>query len=378
MTSIARNKSNEQIKSKIKELTKEIRKDINTAKAISKWDKIVKDIQDPRDTKRGWNHIKKILKKKIKNPVKIIGSNNEILKNNLEIANSFSKKLEKTFQPNISNKPILEELSNIWKNTTNHKCKKFKTIDHITLDEVKKKIDNLKNGKSQGIYNTTNKLLKTIINEIRPIPVTLYNYCISLSHFPSYYKIAKIIMIQKKPNTNRLDEFRPISLLPKIFESLICDKINTWLETNNILNQEQSGFRQNRSSHDHIFQLLQSFIFLKNRKRSMSAVFIDFEKAFDTINHTYLLYKLNKLKLPKYLLNIIVSFLTDRSCSVNYNGSNSNSFNIKAGVPQGSCLSPILFCLFVSDIPTNDKCNLSQFADDLAAWARYLKNSHFY
>ena len=167
-------------------------------------------------------------------------------------------------------------------------------------------------------------------------------------------------LIQKKPNTNKFDEFRPISLLPtigKIFEYLICNRINTWLETNNILNKEQLGFRQNRSTHNHILQLLQSFILLKNRKCSMAAVFIDFEKAFDTINHTYLLYKLNNLKLPKYLLNLIVSFLTDRSFFL----------KIKAGVPQGSYLSPIIFCLFVSDIPTNDKCNLSQFADDLSS-----------
>ena len=373
-----RNKHNILIKDKIKNLNKTIKKELKKAKR-EKWERLAKEIEDERNAKKSWQRIKKIKNVKTKTPTKIIGTNGEVYKSNIEIANEFTNKLKKTFKPNISNKPILEELSNIWESNNNFKNKDSTRIDNITLEEIKNKINKLKLGKCPGIYHTTNKLLKTIINEVSPILQNIFNNCLKFSHFPSYYKIAKIIMIQKKPNTNKLDEFRPISLLPtlgKLLESLVCDRINTWIEEKNILNNEQSGFRKNRSTQDHVFQLLQSFCELKNRKRQMSAIFIDFEKAFDTINHRYLLYKLNILKIPKFLLNIISNFLKNRSCFVNYNGSSSKAFDIRAGVPQGSCLSPILFGLFVSDIPTNNKCNLSQFADDLAAWARFIKNFH--
>ena len=109
----------------------------------------------------------------------------------------------------------------------------------------------------------------------------------------------------------------------------------------------------------------------QNRKQKVSSIFIDFEKAFDKVNHVYLLYKLNTLKIPKYLLHIITSFLTDRSL-------NALPFNIRAGVPQGSCHSPILFSLFFSDILIDSSCNLSQFADDLATWATNTKKNKIY
>ena len=105
----------------------------------------------------------------------------------------------------------------------------------------------------------------------------------------------------------------------------------------------------------------------------MHAVFIDFEKAFDKINHSYLLKKLHTLDIPSDLLNIIHSFLENRKGFINYSNFKSEIFDILAGVPQGSCLSPILFSLFVSDIPKPPgNIKLSQFADDIVVWLVFL------
>ena len=107
----------------------------------------------------------------------------------------------------------------------------------------------------------------------------------------------------------------------------------------------------------------------------MHAVFIDFEKAFDKINHIYLIKKLHNLKIPKDLLNILHSFLKNRKGFINFQNFSSSIFNINTGVPQGSCLSPILFCLFVSDIPKpTGNIKLSQFADDIVTWLMSLNN----
>ena len=105
----------------------------------------------------------------------------------------------------------------------------------------------------------------------------------------------------------------------------------------------------------------------------MHAVFIDFEKAFDKINHIYLIKKLEQLKMPTDLLNIINSFLTDRKGFISYEKCKTECFDIPAGVPQGSCLSSILFGLFVSDIPKpKGNVRLAQFADDIVVWLIFL------
>ena len=156
-------------------------------------------------------------------------------------------------------------------------------------------------------------------------------------------------MLPKKANTNKLEEFRPISLLPtvgKLFESIIANRINEWSEVKNIINDQQSGFRPSRSTQDNIFQYIQSVVQRKNRKTNVSSVFIDFEKAFDKINIEYLLFKLNSLKMPHYLLSTLYSYLNQRKAFVEINKFSSEIFNIRGGVPQGSCLSPILFLSF--------------------------------
>ena len=172
-----------------------------------------------------------------------------------------------------------------------------------------------------------------------------------------------------------MEEFRPISLLPtigKIFESIIAKIINLWAEEKEVLNDEQSGFRANRSTQDNIFHHIQSIFQRQNRNTNVSSIFIDFEKAFDKININYLLFKFNNLEIPKYILNILYSYLDQRKAFVEVNKFQYSTFTIKGGVPQGSCLSPILFGLFVSDIPTSKSCDLSQFANDLATW--YVRN----
>ena len=104
-------------------------------------------------------------------------------------------------------------------------------------------------------------------------------------------------MVPKVRNTKQIKDHRPISLLPtlgKLFEQLVASKINTF----NILNPEQSGFRSKRSTTDLLFSFVQDFQQAKNKKNKMHAVFIDFEKAFDKINHVYLIKKLFDLKMP--------------------------------------------------------------------------------
>ena len=172
--------------------------------------------------------------------------------------------------------------------------------------------------------------------------------------------------------------YRPISLLPqfgKIFEKLISDKLYLWCDLNNILNKEQSGFRKGRSTNDHLFLLTQYVTEGFNQKKQTDAIFIDFEKCFDKIWQEGLLFKLNSLNLPRKDVLLIKSFLEERLCFISLNGINSFYFSPDSGLPQGSCLSPILFIIFVSDIPTFKEVKISQYADDIALYLHVKRGS---
>lgn len=126
--------------------------------------------------------------------------------------------------------------------------------------------------------------------------------------------------------------------------------------------------------HSTLHQLLRITEHIENSfhlKQHSLAIFLDIEKAFDKVWHDGLIYKLHLVGIPIYLINIIQNFLSNRTFIVKYNNSFSQKFNISAGVPQGSCLSPLLFNIYLSDIPKFASSKLALFADDTA-----LINSH--
>ena len=165
----------------------------------------------------------------------------------------------------------------------------------------------------------------------------------------------------------------------KLFERVIIEqKLHSYLEDIGFIKKCQSGFRQNKSTDDHLFRLSQSVMESFNREEHVVAAFLDVEKAFDSDWHNGLRYKIFMLDLPTKMTHWLSDFLVGRVVQVNMNGLLSDKISPIARVPQGSALSPLLFLIYLNDLPKpHHKQNAkSQFADDTALRAA-SKNVQF-
>ena len=168
--------------------------------------------------------------------------------------------------------------------------------------------------------------------------------------------------------------YRPISLLScmgKLFEKTLAGRIRNFLEKEKFFNKWQNGFRSKRIAMEHVFRLVEETQLGFTKKWKGGAIIIDVEKAFYSVWHDGLRYKLMNGSLPRKMVRLISSFLSDRTIKVNCCNNCSVEVTLKAGTPQGSVLSPLLFIIYVNDIPDMSSLNvrLSQFADDMGIWA---------
>ena len=249
----------------------------------------------------------------------------------------------------------------------------------ITIQEVKASLKSAAN-RSPGTDGVYNIMLKNGPNLLHMVLARIFSVCLILGYMPSRWKQAETVMIPKpQKDTTKPENFRPISLLStmaKLLEKILACRISTALEARGVLCRYQSGFRSNHCSSDHLLRLSQSVSISFNKKESVYAVFLDVAKAFDSVWHDGLRVKLcqRRFGLPKRMIRFLSGYLRDRTYRVRCSSAVSRWYPIHAGVPQGGSLSPLLYLLYVNDIPLAEDHYTapSQYADDLAIWSSSL------
>ena len=201
----------------------------------------------------------------------------------------------------------------------------------------------------------------------------LFDNSLSEGIFPECFKTAKIINIFKPGNSNSIANYRPISMVPflsKMFEKLMCARLDSYLKSNNILCINQFGFRKNSHTSDAIIEFLDYVYSSLDEKQSNIAVYLDFSRAFDTVKHEILMSRLQHNGIRGVMLNWFKSYLSNRKQYVSVKNSSSSMSNITLDVPQGSVLGPVLFLLYINDMHrSSDHSRFVHFADATTVFA---------
>jgi len=199
---------------------------------------------------------------------------------------------------------------------------------------------------------------------------TIYNLSLESGIVPTDWKTANVVPIFKEGDPSDPGNYRPISLTSqfmKIFEKCVNNELDSYLSENEIYCTEQSGFRKKHSTATALIDVSEHLLWNVNDRNFIGSVFIDLKKAFDTVNHSILLHKMERYGIQGSELAWFKSYLSNRNQYVTCNGAMSNLLPVTMGVPQGSILGPILFNLYINDLPSCVKSSkIVLYADDTA------------
>ena len=242
------------------------------------------------------------------------------------------------------------------------------SIPNIEYDKVEKYLRNIDITKATGADNIGPRLLKLAAPYISESLTFICNQSIMNSTFPEKWKEGKVTPLHKNGPKDDTNNYRPISVLPvlsKLLEKHVHDSLMFYLSSNNLLHSTQSGFRPNHSCETALLQMTNKCLGAINNNEMVGMVMIDFRKAFDLVDHTLLLKKLKYYKISEETISWFSSYLLKRKQKVFVNNTLSDSEDIICGVPQGSILGPLLFLIFINDLPLNiDNVLTDLYADD--------------
>ena len=300
-----------------------------------------------------------------------LGTNENISFENKENAEKFKNFYENLATDLLTKLPLPtnefdeEKVSDYYKNF-NIQDKNF-TIKPVTYDCVLNLLKKINPNKSVGIDNLGGRFLRDGAKVFAKSLTQIFNLSIKKSVFPDKCKIAKLKPLYKKGSKMEPKNYRPISLLPlvsKIFEKIVHYQTQDYLDTHKILYKYQSGFRTKHSTDTCLTLLNNEMLNGIDNGYLTGMIFIDLQKAFDTIDHDIFLMKLRCIGFSNSTILWYRSYLENRTFQVNIENDYSNLGKLNCGVPQGSILGPLIFLIYVNDMPQAVDCDLFLYADD--------------
>ena len=222
----------------------------------------------------------------------------------------------------------------------------------INMDELDKAIKMLKNNKSSGHDLIINEFIVNASLQAKYVILLLFNCVLKLEYFPSFWCVGSIVPVFKRGDKNDVNNYRGITLLScfgKLFTRILNNRINDWVESESILTEAQFGFRKGRCTSDCLFILHGLIEILFARGKRLYCCFIDYEKAYDYLDRTAVLFKLLKSGVSSKCVNIFKSMYDKLKLEMRGN-KNEQYFESNRGLLQGETTSPILFSLFVNDL----------------------------
>lgn len=319
--------------------------------------------------KKTWKEINKILhKNKARDTILCVTSEKGIESNPYKIANEFND-----FYTTIATKLVTKIKTNkSFGEFLDPKQQNSMFISPVTIDEIELCIKELDSKKASDIYGMSAKFLKIMTSEISEPLCMIFNESFSKGIFPDHMKLAMILPFYKGGSKLEVSNYRPVSVLPiisKILEKLMLQRLTSFMEKNKIIYEHQFGFQKNKSTTLAVVDLYTKIVDTLDKGNYACSVFLDFAKAFDTVNHKILVSKLENYGIRGTVKQWFESYLNNRKQTVKIGNTFSDEKQITCGVPQGSILGPILFLLYINDIKNSAKqIQFFLFADDTSTY----------
>ena len=346
------------------------------------WEDFISKLNHKTSSKEVWDMIRKFRGKRSE-PITCLKTNDQIITNDRDKAQLLAQHYADTsksenYDPKFQNIKKIQD--NIYKEAKPHmeEDNEHNLNRLFTQFELNRALQGKKNT-APGADTISYEMLKQLPPSSKAELLNLINLSWVVGELPSDWKVATIIPIKKplKDKTNP-SSYRPISLTSafcKIMETMIAFRLNSYIERNNLISNNQSGFRKHRSTIDQLVRLSSEINMAFMENKAVGAIFLDLEKAFDLMWSTGTLVKLNKIGINGHMLNWIQHFLKGRKIQVRLGENISDIFDLENGSPQGGVLRPTLFNVIMNTLPEalNDLegISLSQFADDGAIWTKH-------